>query len=119
MPQTNNKTTKWYKKWWIWTIFLIVITASFTIIKKGLEITNNAIVMSSNTTIRTSFGSETCITNIRPRFNTFNTMILREEYLENGSFGITLFEKIRGEIFYTLVSTDNNCNIVYITNPFR
>jgi hypothetical protein len=60
------------------------------------------------------FGNESCIDRVRENFINSGNIILGEEYLDNGQFGISFLDPSRGQSYNSKVSTDCNCKIINV-----
>lgn len=59
-------------------------------------------------------GNEGCISKVRERFSNTGKNILGEEYLGNGTFGISFMDTQHPGAFKAKVFTDCNCNITNV-----
>jgi hypothetical protein len=59
-------------------------------------------------------GSECCISQVRTNFGNTGKQILGEDYLGNGTFGISFLDARRGETYNAKVYTDCNCAIINV-----
>lgn len=56
-------------------------------------------------------GNRGCIEKVRSNLTKTGKVIVEEEYLDNGIFGISFLDPNAGEVYYATVSTDCNCAI--------
>ncbi len=59
-------------------------------------------------------GSESCINQVRANFGNTGKQILGEDYLGNGTFGISFLDARRGEAYNAKVYTDCNCAVINV-----
>jgi len=65
-------------------------------------------------------GDESCISKVRDNYTSSGEIILGEEYLGNGIFGISFLDPSKGEDFNSQVKTDCNCTILNVQiEPMR
>ena len=66
------------------------------------------------------YGDENCITKIRDNFNNSGKMILGEEYLGKGKFGISFMDSRYAGAYNATIITDCNCELTNVDiSPVR
>jgi hypothetical protein len=72
---------------------------------------NNNINNTPVTPAKKCVGDQNCIANVRSNFSSTGKQILSEQYLGEGTFGISFLDLSRGEAYNAEVYTDCNCQV--------
>jgi hypothetical protein len=87
---------------------------------KSLSSSTNSNYGNSITNESRCYGDQNCITKIRDNFTSSGKMILGEEYLGNGKFGISFMDSRNAGAYNAKITTDCNCDLTDVDiSPIR